>query len=88
MQNHIHFFKDFLGSNALIDAESLEKYSHDETEDISVIPAIVLKPSTTEEVSKIMAYCHEHKLIVTPSGARTGLSGGAIPSQNGIALSM
>lgn len=88
MQNHIHFFKGLLGSNAFIDTENLEKYSHDETEDISVLPAIVLKPSSTEEVSKIMAYCHEHNLAVTPSGARTGLSGGAIPTHNGIALSM
>ena len=88
MQSHIQFFKGLLGSNTLIDSENLEKYSHDETEDISVLPAIVLKPSTSEEVSKIMAYCHENNLAVTPSGARTGLSGGAIPTQNGIALSM
>ena len=88
MQNHIHFFTQLLGSNAYIDSENLTKYSHDETEDISVLPAIVLKPSTVEEVSEIMTYCNEHNLPVTPSGARTGLSGGAIPITNGIALSM
>lgn len=88
MQSHIQFFTNLLGQNALIDSENLEKYSHDETEDISILPSIVLKPSTTDEVSQIMAYCHEKNLHVTPSGARTGLSGGAIPTQNGIALSM
>jgi len=88
MQSHIQFFTNLLGQNALIDSENLEKYSHDETEDISILPSIVLKPSTTDEVSQIMAYCHENNLHVTPSGARTGLSGGAIPTENGIALSM
>ena len=88
MENHITFFQNLLGNRILCDEDSLYKYSHDETEDISILPAIVLKPQTVEEVSKIMTYCNENKLIVTPSGARTGLSGGAIPSKNGIALSL
>lgn len=88
MQHHIQYFTQLLGSNAFIDAENIEKYSHDETEDISILPAIVLKPTTIEEVSQIMSYCNENDLKVTPSGARTGLSGGAIPTENGIALSM
>jgi len=88
MQNHVQFFTHLLGSNAFIDDDNLLKYSHDETEDISVMPSIVLKPTSVEQVSKIMMYCNEHRLPVTPSGARTGLSGGAIPSKNGIALSM
>lgn len=88
MQNHIHYFTQLLGSNAFIDAENIEKYSHDETEDISILPSIVLKPSNVDEVSQIMSYCYANDLKVTPSGARTGLSGGAIPTENGIALSM
>ncbi len=88
MQDHIQFFTKILGSNVYLDAENIEKYSHDETEDISIFPSIVLKPSTTNEVSQIMAYCSKNNLVVTPSGARTGLSGGAIPTKNGIALSM
>jgi glycolate oxidase len=88
MNNHILFFEKLLGSDCLSDSESREKYSHDETEDIRVLPLCVVKPRTVEEVSKILAYCNEHRLPVTPMGARTGLSGGAIPSFNGVALSM
>jgi len=86
--DHIHYFSELLQDRCLSDSDSLEKYSHDETEDISVLPNVVLKPETTEEISKILSYCNEHKICVTPSGARTGLSGGAIPVHHGVALSM
>ena len=84
----ISYFKSILHENVFTDEENKEKYGHDETEDLVFIPGVVLKPSTVEEVSKIMAYCHENNLTITPSGARTGLSGGALPLYNGIALSM
>lgn len=85
----VKFFQSFLkAKNVLIDEENLFKYSHDETEDISVLPGIVLKPESTQEVSRILAYCNQQKIPVTPSGARTGLSGGAIPLKGGVNLSM
>ena len=68
--------------------EDLEKYSHDETEDLSFKPELVLKPGSVDEVSKILKYCNQQKIPVTPSGARTGLSGGALPLFGGINLSM
>lgn len=88
MNDHILFFENLLGIYCLSDDESRKKYSHDETEDIQILPSCVLKPGTVEEVSKILAYCNDNNLPVTPMGARTGLSGGAIPSFEGIALSM
>ena len=87
-ETHISFFKKLLDDRCSIKKEDLFKYSHDETEDISVLPDLVLKPKTTEEVSIIMKYCNENKIPVTPSGARTGLSGGAIPLYSGIVMSM
>jgi glycolate oxidase len=87
--NHINFFQVLIGKQyVILDKQSLEDYSHDETEDLSFFPSIALKPKTTEEVSKILKYCFEHNLKVTPQGARTGLSGGALPIENSIALSM
>ncbi|WP_107039214.1 FAD-binding oxidoreductase [Brumimicrobium mesophilum] len=73
---------------AFNDSEILDKYGRDETEDLLFPPQIVLKPSTTEEVSAILKYCNDNKIPVTPSGARTGLSGGALPIHGGVALSM
>jgi glycolate oxidase len=87
-QDHLDFFKELLTDRCYIDSESLEKYSHDETEDISILPGVVLKPNSTEEISKILRYCNQNLIPVTPSGARTGLSGGAIPTLGGVALSM
>lgn len=87
-KTHLNFFQNLLQERCLIDAENLEKYSRDETEDISVLPGAVLKPKNTQEVAKILGYCNTHKIAITPQGARTGLSGGAIPYPGAIALSM
>ncbi len=64
------------------------EYGSDETEDFSFPPEIVLLPKTKEEVSEIMKLAYEFNLPVTPMGARTGLSGGALSIYGGIGLSM
>ena len=60
----------------------------DETEDLVFMPDVVVEPETTEEVSALMAWAHGHGVPVTAAGARTGLSGGALPVQGGIAMSL
>ena len=70
------------------DREHLVHYGHDETEDFVFPPELVLIPETTEQVSEIMRYCHEHAIPVTPAGARTGLSGGSLPLYGGVLISM
>ena len=72
----------------LIDGENLEKYAHDETEDLRYQPEVVVKPGNAEEISAIMVLANQHNFPVTPMGARTGLSGGALPVYGGVALSM
>ena len=66
----------------------LEDYCHDETEDLNFPPEIVVKPANTNEVSAIMKLASKYNIPVTPCGARTGLSGGALCVHGGIALSM
>jgi glycolate oxidase len=41
-----------------------------------------------EQVQQIMRLCHEHKVPVVARGAGTGLSGGALPLENGVLLSL
>lgn len=72
----------------LLDKENLERYSHDETEDLEFFPEIVLKPRTPNEISEILKICNAEKIPVTPRGAGTGLSGGALPINGGVILSM
>jgi glycolate oxidase len=87
--NDLEIFKTIVGETAvLVDQASLEKYGHDETEDLVFTPEVVIKPNNTKEVAQILSYCHQYKIPVTPQGARTGLSGGALPLFGGIALSM
>lgn len=88
LSKHAYFLQGIVKDQFFTDDEMRSKYSHDETEDIRILPACVIKPETVEQVSQILAYCNEHKIPVTPMGARTGLSGGAIPVLNGVALSM
>lgn len=87
-ENHILYFHKFLGNRCITSESLIADYGHDHTEDLLFIPEVVLKPQTTEEVSEIMRFCYENNIPVTPSGARTGLSGGALPIHKGVVLSM
>lgn len=83
------FFKQSIGEQYVhTDEEQLERCASDQTEDLRYMPEVVLQPGTTEEVSAIMRYCNEHNIPVTPRGAGTGLSGGALPVYGGISLDM
>ncbi len=72
----------------LVAKDDLEPYSHDWTEDFVHYPAAAAKPRTTLEVSRLLAYCNEHRIPVTPQGGRTCLTGGALPLAGGLALSL
>ncbi len=52
------------------------------------MPAAVVRPANTKEVSEILKVCNRYKIPVTPRGAGTGLAGGAIPTHKGVVLSM
>ena len=68
--------------------DDLEKYSHDETENLSYYPEVVVKPRFAEEVSKLLILCNQYLIPVTPRGAGTGLSGGALSVLGGLLISM
>jgi glycolate oxidase len=52
------------------------------------LPMVVVLPETVAEVSAILRYCYDHAVKVVPRGAGTSLSGGAIPLEDGVLLSM
>ena len=81
-------FKKILGEAFVhTDEESLNTYAHDETENLHFLPDIVVKPRTAEELSGIMRICNANKIPVTPRGAGTGLSGGALAHLGGVLVS-
>jgi D-lactate dehydrogenase (cytochrome) len=63
----------------LTDFNEIAKYSIDIVGDFESTPLGVMRPRTTEEVSKIMTWCHANKVPVIPQGGNTGLCGGCIP---------
>ena len=78
-----------VGADAVISQrEGLEKYSHDETEDLHFYPEVVAKPKSVDEVAALMKLCNENLIPVTPRGAGTGLSGGALPIMGGLLIAM
>ena len=85
----VSVLKEIVGDDYIFtDQEKLVEYSHDETEDLSFPPEVVVKPRTAEQISDILSYCNKQKIAITPCGGRTGLSGGSLPIFGGIALSM
>lgn len=85
---HLEAFKKIIGeAYVFADEDNLKQYGHDETEELLYLPEVVVKPRTTEEISGILKICNAHKIPVTPRGAGTGLSGGALPHLGGVLLS-
>jgi glycolate oxidase len=85
----INEFKTIVGENyVLYDEETLNDYAHDETENLYYLPDVVIKPRTAQEISAMMKICNAKKIPVTPRGAGTGLSGGALPHLGGVVVAM
>ncbi|KAH8674084.1 hypothetical protein BX600DRAFT_480183 [Xylariales sp. PMI_506] len=92
---HVAWFKDVLGKDsAVIDgvtaevsADDMEPYNGDWMRKYRGHCKLVLKPSSTEEVSKILKYCNDNLLAVVPQGGNTGLVGGSVPVFDEIVLS-
>jgi len=81
---------EILGERWVVtDPEKLEPFSHDETptDQYSHMPEAVVKPKSAEEVSRVLQIANRKLIPVTPRGAGSGLSGGAIPEYGGIVIS-
>src|SRR5580692_10544379 len=50
--------------------------------------SLLLRPSTTEQVSAILAICNETRVPIVPQGGNTGLVGGQIPFHGEVLLSL
>ena len=72
----------------IFEGEDLDRFSHDETEDLRFYPEVVALPESAEEVSALVKLCAENYIAITPRGAGTGLSGGALPVYGGLVIAM
>ena len=81
-------FCDSIGRENVFDnIEERVCYSFDATKETS-IPDLVVRPHSTEHISKIVSIANQHSIPICPRGAGTGLSGGSVPIKGGIALDL
>ncbi|HEX2965014.1 MAG TPA: FAD-linked oxidase C-terminal domain-containing protein [Syntrophorhabdaceae bacterium] len=79
--------KSIVGNeNVLTSPESLKAYSYDGTTNWIHEPDVVVFPTTTEQISRILKIANSEKIPVTPRGGGTNVSGGSIPLMGGIVL--
>ncbi len=74
--------------SVLYDREDLRPFECDGLSVYRQLPMVVVLPDTIEEVQKVVRLCREHNVPVVARGAGTGLSGGALPLENGVLLSL
>lgn len=93
--DHVKWFKELLGNeSAVVDGvnqdagEDLEMYNADWMRKYRGHAKLVVKPGTTDEVSKILKYCNDNMLAVVPQGGNTGLVGGSVPVFDEIVINL
>ena len=69
-----------LRNSALYDCDALTAYKQ--------LPLIVVLPETTDQVRRILKYCHREGVKIVPRGAGTSLSGGFFPMADAITLGL
>ncbi|MFI4912264.1 MAG: FAD-binding oxidoreductase [Sedimentisphaeraceae bacterium JB056] len=82
--------RDIVGSQYVIygDPGSIEAFSRDEIPDkhYAHMPDVVVRPRTSEQIAEIMKLANREMIPVTPRGAGSGMSGGAVPIYGGIVI--
>lgn len=86
------FVKDLqqaLGAEVVLVGDAVEaRYHTDWSGTPPVAPWALVRPRSTEEVSTALRLCHVHRVPVVPQGGLTGLAGGAVPVEGGVAISL
>jgi glycolate oxidase len=82
-------FRSILGTSGLItEPEELHTYECDGLTNFRVMPSAVLLPTSAEQVQKVVRVCHQEKIPFVARGSGTGLSGGALPIDKGVVISL
>jgi len=85
----IEELRSAVGAGALITAESqLQTYECDGLTNFRVLPGAVVLPRSTEEVQAVVRVCARYKIPFVSRGAGTGLSGGALPAEGCVVISL
>ena len=72
----------------LFEQEDLKPYECDGLSAYQAVPLAVAIPDSIKQLKAILSVCYENEVPVVARGAGTGLSGGALPHENGLLLSL
>jgi glycolate oxidase len=76
------------GEGVIAAQREMRPYESDGLTAYRALPMVVVLPETTEQVSRVLEYCHSEGIKVVPRGAGTSLSGGALPLADAVLLGM
>jgi glycolate oxidase len=76
------------GEGVIAGEREMRPYESDGLTAYRQLPMVVVLPNTTEQVSRVLRYCHDNGIRVVPRGAGTSLSGGALPLGDAVLLGM
>ena len=76
------------GEGVIADVDRLAAYESDGFTAYRQTPMVVVLPTSTEEVSRVLAWCAANRVKVVPRGSGTSLSGGALPLEDGVVLGL
>ena len=80
-------FEDIVGpDNLMTEKADLVTYSYDAAVVDSVLPGLVVRPTDGDTLSRVVKLCNDNGLPLTVRGAGTNLSGGTIPTQEGVVI--
>ncbi len=84
----INRLRQIAGDKNVLTGDDRQKYGLDETLKLTpVLPDVVVKPEDAAAAAQVLKLANAERIPVTPRGAGTGLSGGAVPLHGGIVLS-
>lgn len=89
MQPSLDALRDVLDSECLLtDADSLQQYGKDWTNQYTPTPLAIALPKSTEQVVSIVEWANDNSVAIVPSGGRTGLSGGAVATNGELVIAL
>lgn len=68
-----------VGAVGVVPADNTDQYLNDWTAKYDGPALAVVRPSSTDEVARVVRMCHENGIAIVPQGGNTGLCGGATP---------
>lgn len=83
----LRFFRDVIGADGVVtDVSSLDAANLDWLRKFRGRSPLVLRPTSTAQVSTVLAHCHGRRLAVVPQAGNTSLSGGSVAVRDEVVL--